>query len=224
MRLRVKDVVFERNELIVRDGKGGKDRITMLPEAVKEPLRRQIERVRAIHEQDLRRGFGTVYLPNALEVKYPNAARELAWQWVFPAAQLSIDPRSGRKQRHHADESGLQRAIRQAARDCGIPRPVTPHCLRHSFATHLLESGYDLRTIQELLGHEDVRTTMIYTHVLNRGGRGVVSPADLLTSPQPPPTKDTIPGPARSGYPHTTSDTKPLPPKKNGGTLPDNEE
>ena len=185
LRLRVKDIVFERAEIVVRHGKGGKDRLTMLPAAA-EPLRQQIERVKALHQSDLAGGFGSVYLPDALDRKYPNAARELAWQWVFPSANLSQDPRSGTTRRHHADESVLQRAIRQAARDAGIARLVGPHSLRHSFATHLLEAGYDIRTIQELLGHQDVSTTMVYTHVLNRGGRGVQSPADFLTQ-QPPP-------------------------------------
>ena len=162
LRLRVKDLVFERAEIVVREGKGGKDRLTMLPAAAVEPLRRQLERVKALHERDLAAGYGAVYLPDALARKYPNAARELAWQWVFPAAGLSVDPRSGETRRHHADESVLQRAIRQAARDAGIARLVGPHSLRHSFATHLLDAGYDIRTIQELLGHADVSTTMIY--------------------------------------------------------------
>ena len=185
LRLRVKDMVIERGEIVVREGKGGKDRLTMLPAAAVESLSRQLKRVQALHEQDLAAGFGAAYLPDALARKYPNAARELAWQWVFPAATLSIDPRSGETRRHHADESVLQRAIRQAARDAGIGRVVGPHCLRHSFATHLLEAGYDIRTIQELLGHADVSTTMIYTHVLNRGGRGVQSPLDFLAARPP---------------------------------------
>jgi len=178
LRLRVKDIVFERAEIMVREGKGGKDRLTMLPGAAVEPLRQQLERVKALHAKDLAAGFGLVYLPEALGRKYPNAARELAWQWVFPAAVLSVDPRSGETRRHHADESVVQRAVRQAARDAGIARLVGPHSLRHSFATHLLAAGYDIRTIQELLGHRDVATTMVYTHVLNRGPFGVRSPLD----------------------------------------------
>jgi len=203
LRLRVKDIVFERAEIVVREGKGGKDRLTMLPAAAVEPLRRQLEWVKVLHERDVAAGYGAVYLPDALARKYPSAARELAWQWIFPAAGVSVDPRSGETRRHHADESVLQRAIRQAARDAGIPRLVGPHSLRHSFATHLLAAGYDIRTIQELLGHADVSTTMIYTHVLNRGGRGVQSPADCLETL--PPTDRLIGGQLptvyRSPYP-----------------------
>ena len=180
MRLRVKDVEFERHELIVRDGKGFKDRMTMLPDALVEPLKTHMGRVKALHEADLQAGYGSVYLPYALEKKYPNAAREWGWQYIFPSTKLSVDPRSGVTRRHHADEKGIQRAIKQAVRDAGLVKPATPHTLRHSFATHLLQSGYDIRTVQELLGHKDVTTTMIYTHVLNRGGRGVESPLDRL--------------------------------------------
>lgn len=198
LRLRVKDVVFERAEIAVREGKGGKERLTMLPGAAVEPLRQQLERVTALHAQDLAAGCGAVFLPDALARKYPNAALELAWQWVFPAAALSVDPRSGETRRHHADESVLQRAVRQAARDAGIARLVGPHSLRHSFATHLLAAGYDIRTIQELFGHADVSTTMIYTHVLNRGGRGVQSPADFLAAL--PPADRVIGGQSATGY------------------------
>jgi len=180
MRLRVKDVEFERHELIVRDGKGFKDRMTMLPDALVEPIKTHMGRVKALHEEDLQAGYGSVYLPYALEKKYPNAAREWGWQYIFPSIKLSVDPRSGVTRRHHADEKGIQRAIKQAVRDAGLVKPATPHTLRHSFATHLLQSGYDIRTVQELLGHKDVTTTMIYTHVLNRGGRGVESPLDRL--------------------------------------------
>jgi integrase len=141
--------------------------------------------VRSLHRADLAAGYGAVYLPHALERKYPNAAREWAWQWVFPSVKLSTDPRSSQVRRHHADPTALQRAIRQAARTAGLSGPIGPHTLRHSFATHLLEAGYDIRTVQELLGHNDVRTTMIYTHVLNRGGRGVISPADVLAAVRP---------------------------------------
>ncbi|MGH7960736.1 MAG: integron integrase [Candidatus Binatia bacterium] len=180
LRLRVKDIDFSTNQLVVREGKGNKDRVTMLPTAVQAPLVAHLVAVRTLHQHDLEQGLGRVYLPDALHRKYPNANREWGWQWVFPASQLSQDPRSGERRRHHLHESVLQRAIRTAARQAGIPKPVGRHTLRHSFATHLLADGYDIRTIQELLGHRDVSTTMIYTHVLNRGGKGVASPADRL--------------------------------------------
>jgi integron integrase len=180
LRLRVKDVEFERRELLVRDGKGGKDRVTVLPENLLLPMQRQIAQARAAHGTELHEGFGTVWLPDALAVKYPNASRAWGWQWVFPAAQRSIDPRSGETRRHHLHEQSVQRAVSAAARRAGIVKPCSPHVLRHSFATHLLQAGYDIRTVQELLGHADVRTTMIYTHVLNRGGRGVRSPLDQI--------------------------------------------
>ena len=179
LRLRVKDIDFDQRCLTVRDAKGGKDRVTVLPDAAIEPLRRQLERVRAVHAQDLAAGFGAVYLPHALDRKYPGANRTIAWQYVFPASARALDPRSGIERRHHLDESVLQRAVKNAIRAAGIEKPGSCHSLRrHSFATHLLEDGYDIRTIQELLGHSDVSTTMIYTHVMNRGGRGVRSPAD----------------------------------------------
>jgi len=178
IRLRVKDVDFGRHEICVRDGKGGKDRRVPLPQKLYESLRQQVERVEIIHCEDLAAGFGAVWLPYALARKYPSAPRELGWQYVFPAAQRSCDPRDGTERRHHVDESSLQRAVKAARIRAGIVKPATCHTLRHSFATHLLEAGQDIRTIQELLGHKDVATTQIYTHVLNRGGMGVISPLD----------------------------------------------
>ncbi len=176
--LRVKDLNFERREQVVRDGKGGKDRITVLPEALRRPLEEHLRVMKEQHAEDLVAGCGGVALPGDLRSKYPNAPFEWPWQWVFRATRHYVDAATGEKRRHHLHESVVQRAVKDAARAAGIARPATCHSLRHSFATHLLESGYDIRTIQELLGHRDVSTTMIYTHVLNQGGRGVRSPLD----------------------------------------------
>ncbi len=178
VRLRVKDIDFERHEITVREGKGGKDRRTMLPVSLAEPLQAHLARVRALFDGDRALGLPGVQMPDALARKYPDAAASWGWFWVFPSASLSVDPRSGVRRRHHAHEQVLQRAIKRAVHATGIAKPATSHTLRHSFATHLLEAGYDIRTVQELLGHADVSTTMIYTHVLNKGGRGVTSPLD----------------------------------------------
>lgn len=180
LRLRVQDVEFERNLIVVRRGKGNKDRVVPLPEAVAPKLREYLVRVRRLHESDLAEGYGEVYLPDALAVKYPNAPKSWVWQWVFPSGRISVDPRSGKSRRHHLHEDSVQKAMHAAVLRAGIVRKAGCHTLRHSFATHLLERGHDIRTVQELLGHSDVATTMIYTHVLNRGGQGVVSPVDVL--------------------------------------------
>ena len=181
LRLRVKDVDFDRVHLVIRQGKGGKDRLTMLPATTVEPLRAQLAHARALHARDLEDGGGRIELPRALRRKYPNAGKEWIWQYVFPASRTFAD-NSGERRRHHLHESSIQRSVRAAAIQAGIPKRVTPHTLRHSFATHLIEAGYDIRTVQELLGHRDVNTTMIYVHVLNQGPRGIQSPADTLSA------------------------------------------
>jgi len=178
LRLRIKDVDFSRHEILIRDGKGMKDRVTMLPQRLEQPLRTHLALVKAKHQAELAQGRGDVWLPFALARKYPKAPYEPGWQYVFPAAGLSVDPRSGAVRRHHLDEKRVQRNLKRAAGQAGILKPVSPHTLRHCFATHLLEAGQDIRTVQELLGHSDVKTTMIYTHVLNRGGLAVLSPLD----------------------------------------------
>jgi len=184
MRLRVKDVDFDLRTVTVRDTKSNRDRVTVLPSSVIDPLRTHLKRVAIQHEEDLRLGFGSVEMPGALAVKYPNAQYEWGWQYVFPASQMSRDPRSGVIRRHHLYETSVQKAVRQAARGAGISKPVGPHTFRHSFATHLLQAGYDIRKIQELLGHKDLKTTMVYTHVAIIGA-GIKSPADCLDISDP---------------------------------------
>jgi len=196
-RLRVKDVDFATNQILVRGGKGDKDRVTLLPASVKADLARHLDAARRQHEADLRHNAGWVALPGALDRKYPNAGREWAWQWVFPATRIYVDRETGKHHRHHYHESAIQRVVKEAVRRSGLAKPATPHTLRHSFATHLLEDGYDIRTVQELLGHNDVSTTMIYTHVLNRGPAAVRSPADrLATLETPAPAPPAGPRPA----------------------------
>ncbi len=183
LRLRVKDIDFGYEQINVRDGKGLRERRTLLPAGLKRPLREKLQRVREIHQRDLAQGAGAVYLPFGLKRKYPNAARDWRWQWVFPAARASVDPRSGETRRHHVHEKNLQNAVKQAVYATAVAKAASCHTFRHSFATHLLEAGYDIRTVQELLGHKDVSTTMIYTHVLNKPGLGIRSPLDTPATP-----------------------------------------
>jgi len=180
VRLRAKDLDLERRELLIRNGKGGRDRVAVLPARLGAPLREQLAKARALHRSDLSEGFGSVFLPDALARKFRGADREWGWQYVFPAAAHSRDPRSGALRRHHLGEGAIQRAVKRAAREAGLVKRASCHSLRHSFATHLLESGYDIRTVQQLLGHRSVATTMVYTHVLNRGGLAVQSPLDQV--------------------------------------------
>jgi integron integrase len=186
-RLRVKDVDFEQHQIVVRSGKGGRDRVTLFPGVLHGPLRHHLDGVRRLHQSDLQAGAGWVELPGALARKYPRAGREWPWQWVFPATRFYTEAVSRQRRRHHLHETVLQRAVRAAVQTAGVHKPATCHTFRHSFATHLLEDGYDIRTVQALLGHRDVRTTMVYTHVLDRGPAGVRSPADALLAPRKEP-------------------------------------